>query len=145
MARFDRDDAVEALAAVGTQFVSIDADDVPAELLAAVLAEGERQARAVAVLEPPAPGDEDSGMGAWHVNARDEAHLVCSGSGVVQVVTPSGMVTAWVGAGDVMIMRGAEHRYRPLTTQEWVIRHAGPADADLGAVDTGRAAQPWPT
>ena len=38
VARFDRDDAVEALAAVGTQFVSIDADDVPAELLAAVLA-----------------------------------------------------------------------------------------------------------
>ena len=36
----------------------------------------------------------------------------------------------------------AEHRYRPLTEQGWVLRFEGD---DLGAVDTGRAQAPWPT
>lgn len=144
MPRFDIEAADEMLAIVGTSFVSVAGDDVPEEFIRQVLAAEEQQVRAVATLDPPAAGAEDEGMGAWHVNARDEVHLVRSGAGIVQVVTPGGVVSAWVGAGDVMVMRGAEHRYRPLTAQEWVIRHSGPPEADLGAVETGRAPEPWP-
>ena len=79
------------------------------------------------------------------LNAQCEAHLVRSGHGVLQVVTPGGVVTVWLDPGTVMVMRGAEHRYRPLTDQEFVIRHGGPVDADLGASATGRESSPWPT
>ena len=136
-------DPVAMLAAVGSSFAHIDGSDIPDDMLAAVLPEGERQVRAVAVIAEPTEPDE--GMGAWHVNARDEIHLVRSGQGVLQVITPEGIVTAWLEPGTVMVMRGAEHRYRPLTEQEWLIRHSGPADADLGATATGRAAAAWPS
>ena len=136
-------DPVAMLASVGSTFVHIDGSDIPDDLLASVLPEGQRQVRAVAVI--PEPDEPDEGMGAWHVNARDEIHLVRSGQGVLQVITPEGIVTAWLEPGTVMVMRGAEHRYRPLTEQEWLIRHSGPADADLDATATGRAAEAWPS
>jgi hypothetical protein len=132
------------LAAVGVRFIHAPADDAPEAVIAEVLGPDERQVRAVVVAEPPATGDEHSGMGAWHVNAVHEVHFVRSGRGMLQFVTPEGPCTVEVVAGDVMIVRGAEHRYLPLEPQEWVMRHSGPADADLGARETGRDLEPWP-
>lgn len=138
-------DPVRMLASVGSEFWSIEADEIPDDVVARVLPEGERQVRATPVVPPPDDASADEGMGAWHVNARDELHLVRAGSGILQVVTPEGVVTVWLEPGTVMVMRGAEHRYRPLTEQAWSMRFSGPADADLGATATGRAAEPWPS
>ena len=137
-------DPVAMLATVGSEFYEVHGDDIPPGRLAEVLPEGEREVRAEAVLTPPAEGEAGEGMGAWHVNARDEMHLVRSGEGVLQVITPDGVVTVWLGPGTVMVMRGAEHRYRPLSEQSWVLRWSGPPDADLDARETGRADGPWP-
>ena len=140
----DGQDPQGMLASVGSAFFAMQADDIPEDMLADVLPPGERQVRATIVAAPPSDEAAGEGMGAWHVNARHEMHFVRSGTGVLQVVTPEGVVTVWLDPGTVMVMRGAEHRYRPLTAQEWVLRHAGPADADLGARETGRASTPWP-
>ncbi|MCX6433315.1 MAG: hypothetical protein NTX29_11165, partial [Actinobacteria bacterium] len=91
------------------------------------------------------PDDVDAGMGAWHVNAVDEIHVVASGQGIMEFVTVDGIVSILVGAGDVVEIHGAEHRYRPLTEQRWLLRFGGPADGELVATQTGRAAGPWPT
>ena len=133
------------LASVGSAFWAVDGEDIPGDQLATVLADGERQVRNAVTVPPVADADADDGMGAWHVNARDEMHLVRTGLGVLQVITPEGIVTVWLDPGTVMVMRGAEHRYRPLTEQTWVMRFSGPSDADLGATATGRSAQPWPS
>lgn len=137
-------DLEEGLAGVGVRFVHAPGDDAPAALVAEVLDPGEREIRAVVVADPPEPGAEHSGMGAWHVNAVDEVHFVRSGRGLLQFALPEGVCSVEVRAGDVMIVRGAEHRYIPLEPQEWVLRHSGAAGADLGARETGRAADPWP-
>ena len=123
--------------------ISEGAGDVDAVVVASVLPEGEREVRAVADIDVPA--DPDAGMGAWHVNPVDELHVVVDGEGVMQFVTLDGVVTVMVGAGDVIEIRGAEHRYRPLTPQRWILRYGGPAGADLDPVETGRAAGPWPS
>jgi hypothetical protein len=91
------------------------------------------------------PDDVDAGMGAWHVNAVDELHVVRSGEGIMQFVTLDGVVSIVVEAGDVVEIHGAEHRYRPLTRQRWVLRHSGGPDAELSATDTGRSAEEWPS
>lgn len=132
------------LAAAGVRFVHAPGDDAPAGLVAEVLDPGEREIRAVVVADPPARGEEHAGMGAWHVNAVREVHFVRSGRGLLQFPLPGGTCSVEVMAGDVMIVEGAEHRYLPIEPQEWVIRHSGPADADLGAHETGRRADPWP-
>ena len=132
------------LEAVGIRFVHAPGDDAPADLIAGLLGPDEHGVRAVVVAEPPTSGEEHSGMGAWHVNAALEVHFVRTGRGLLQVALPEGTASVEVGPGDVMIVRGAEHRYLPLEPQEWVIRHSGPADADLGARETGRAPGPWP-
>ena len=137
-------DLQAALAAAGVRFVHAPGDDAPADLVAEFLDPGEREIRAVAVADPPAPGDEHTGMGAWHVNAVDEVHFVRGGRGLLQFALPEGVCSVEVRAGDVMIVRRAEHRYLPIEPQEWVMRHSGPADADLGARETGRAPDPWP-
>ena len=67
-----------------------------------------------------------------------------SGRGLLQFALPVGVCSVEVRAGDVMIVRRAEHRYLPIEPQEWVMRHAGPADAGLGAQETGRVSEPWP-
>lgn len=139
----DADVARARLAGVGTLLL----DAVSPEELAALDASlppevGEVRARVS--IDPPAEGDEHTGMGAWHVNAETEAHLVVSGEGLVEFMTPDGPVAAVITGGDVMVVRGAEHRYRPITVQEWAIRHSGGPDAELGARETGRPAAPWP-
>lgn len=144
MARFlthPEDESRAVLAAAGVELGRASEDEIPAQVLE-VLPEGERQVRAVADIE--VPEDIDAGMGAWHVNAVDEVHVVASGAGVMEFVTIEGPVGVLVEAGDVIAIRGAEHRYRPLTPQRWVLRYGGPADGDLGATETGRAAGPWP-
>jgi mannose-6-phosphate isomerase-like protein (cupin superfamily) len=144
MARFltlPEDESREVLAAAGVRLDRVIGDEVPA-LVADVLPEGQREVRAEADIE--VPEDIDAGMGAWHVNAVDEVHVVASGAGVMEFVTIEGPVGVLVEAGDVIAIRGAEHRYRPLTPQRWVLRFGGPADGDLGATETGRAAGPWP-
>ena len=132
-------------AAAGVSFVHAPGQDAPAEIVAAVLEPDEREIRAVVVADPPAPGDEHAGMGAWHVNAVDEVHFVRGGRGLLQFALPEGVCSVEVMAGDVMIVRRAEHRYLPIEPQEWVMRHSGSADADLGARETGRAPEPWPS
>lgn len=116
--------------------------DVPADVISAVLPEDSRGVRAVADIE--VPEDVNAGMGAWHVNAVDELHLVQSGEGIMEFVTLDGIVSVVIGAGDAIEVRGAEHRYRPLTEQRWALRFSGGPDADLGATETGRGAGPWP-
>jgi len=138
-------DLEASLAIAGVRFVHAPGDDAPAELVAEILPPGEREIRAVAVADPPAPGDEHTGMGAWHVNAVDEVHFVRSGRGLLQFAVPAGICSVEVMAGDVMIVRRAEHRYLPLEPQEWVMRHTGPVEAGLGAQETGRAPEPWPS
>jgi hypothetical protein len=140
----DADVARARLADVGTQLLD---DATPDEIAAldASLPVEMREIRARVSIDPPTRGDEHSGMGAWHVNAETEAHLVVSGEGLVEFMTPDGPVAAVITGGDVMVVRGAEHRYRPITVQEWVIRHSGGPDDDLGTRETGRASTPWPT
>ena len=46
--------------------------------------------------------------------------------------------------GDIMLVKGAEHRYRPLTDQRWLIRFSGGAEAELLPTETGRLSQGWP-
>lgn len=146
MARFltlGEDESRELLAAAGVRLARVGADGEPDPgLIAEVLPEGQRQVRAEADIE--VPDDVDSGMGAWHVNAVDEVHVVATGAGIMEFVTIEGPIGVLVEEGDVVAIRGAEHRYRPLTTQRWVLRFGGPADGDLGATDTGRAATAWP-
>ncbi|HET7899996.1 MAG TPA: hypothetical protein VFL59_02335 [Candidatus Nanopelagicales bacterium] len=138
----DADEARQRLASIGTELVPPDGDEDEYAVVARVLAENERAVRVEVEIEPPA--DPDTGMGAWHVNAETEAHTVQSGTGVVEFWTPSGPVAAVLRSGVVMVVRGGEHRYRPLTAQRWAIRHSGDADADLGTRATGRESGPWP-
>jgi mannose-6-phosphate isomerase-like protein (cupin superfamily) len=141
-----RDD-VEARAlldGVGVRLHRADAvtADAPADVVRAVLPEDSRGIRAVADIE--VSEDVDAGMGAWHVNAVDELHLVQSGEGIMEFVTLGGVVSVVIGTGDVIEVRGAEHRYRPLTEQRWALRFSGGPEADLAATETGRGADPWP-
>ena len=94
-------------------------------------------------MDPPAAGHEFEDFGAWHVNDGNEAHLLRSGTGQVQFVDDDGVITVDVKAGDVMITRGAEHRFRALTPAVWVLHFAGPEGADLVATQTGRQDTPW--
>ena len=79
--------------------------DVPADVVSAVLPEDSRGVRAVADIE--VPEDVNAGMGAWHVNAVDELHLVQSGEGIMEFVTLDGIVSVVIGAGDAIEVRGA--------------------------------------
>jgi hypothetical protein len=138
----DAGEASRRLAMIGTELIPPYGDEDEDTVVARVLPDGERGVRAEVELE--AADDPDSGMGAWHVNAETEAHTVRSGRGVVEFWTPDGSVAAVLQAGVVMVVRGGEHRYRPLTPQRWAIRHSGDTDADLGPRDTGRPSAPWP-
>jgi mannose-6-phosphate isomerase-like protein (cupin superfamily) len=148
MARVIGRDEAEAWAmldAVGVRLHAAEGDpaDAPTSLVDAVLGVDSRDVRAVADIDVPV--DPDAGMGAWHVNAVDELHVVQSGEGLMEFVTLDGIVSLVVGGGDVIEVRGAEHRYRPLTAQRWILRYSGGPEADLVATATGRAADPWPT
>jgi hypothetical protein len=97
------------------------------------------------VAEPPADEPAASvGMGAWHVNNVSEFETVLSGEGIVEFWTPEGAVSVLLRAGDIMAVEQAEHRYRPVTPQEWALRFGGGPEAEFVGPDTGRAADPWP-
>ena len=98
------------------------------------------------VAEPPSDEAAASvGMGAWHVNNVNEFETVLSGDGIVEFWTADGAVSVRMGAGDIMAVERAEHRYRPLTPQEWALRFGGGLEAEFVGTDTGRAFEPWPT
>lgn len=58
-------------------------------------------------------------------------------------MTPIGLVPVIVEGGDIMVVRGAEHRYLPLTDQRWILRWSGGPEATLEGTDTGRESTPW--
>lgn len=149
MARFlDSDvDGRAALDEAGVRIHVVDdaTQDADEALVVAVLPEGARDVRAELVAAPPADEAEAAtGMGAWHLNDVDELHVVASGEGIMEFVTESGIVSVVVEAGDVVEIRQVEHRYRPVTEQSWVIRHAAASDADMNPSETGRASAAWP-
>lgn len=149
MARFigiDETAARAALGAAGVQFVRAldDEGTVDTALIELVLPADVRYVRTGLAAEPPTDADSFSGMGAWHVNAVDELHSVIDGEGIMEFWTGQGAVSVLVGAGDVVLIQQAEHRYRPLTLQNWLARWSGTPDSDLGARDTGRESAPWP-
>lgn len=133
------------LRAAGVQVIrATDSDgEVDPAILELVLEPAARGVRAVMTAEPPAPGLQDVGMGAWHVNGVDEVHSVLGGQGLMEFWTDQGAICVLVEAGDVLVIQGAEHRYRPLTEQRWAIRFAGAPDAELNGSSTGRPAGPW--
>lgn len=139
-------DARRALTGAGVQLLRAIDDEggVDTDILELILQPEARFVRGVMTAEPPAPGQEDIGMGAWHVNAVDEVHSVLDGQGIMEFVTAAGVVSVLVEGGDVVVIQQAEHRYRPLTPQRWAVRWAGPAEADLVPTQTGRPCQPWP-
>lgn len=143
----DDDEARSLLDAVGVRFHAAVGDPAEADgtVIADVLPDDSRMDRGEVVIEVPLEAEVDAGMGAWHVNPVDELHVVRSGEGIMEFVTVDGPVSVLVGAGDVIEIRGAEHRYRPLTAQAWLLRWSGGPGAQLTATDTGRAAEPWPT
>jgi hypothetical protein len=53
-------------------------------------------------------------------------------------------VAAVLEAGDIMLVRGTEHRYRPLTDQRWLLRFSGGPQAALIPTETNRVSEPWP-
>jgi uncharacterized cupin superfamily protein len=137
---YDEERSRAFLSVAGVRILNVEDPDVM-EVMAEVLGE-ETQERARLVAEPPADAEaSESGMGAWHVNNGDEFQTVVSGRGIVEFITDKGPVAVVMEAGDIMVIEQAEHRYRPLTNQEWIIRFCG---QDLVATDTGRASGPWP-
>ncbi len=147
MANFiDRDESTARalLLAAGVRILRVDSPDRDA-VLAEVLAEGARGERARIVAEPPSVVDSDAGMGAWHVNNVNEFETVLEGDGIVEFWTADGAVAVRMGAGDIMAVERAEHRYLPTTPQGWALRFGGGLDGELVAEATGRASGPWPT
>jgi mannose-6-phosphate isomerase-like protein (cupin superfamily) len=139
----ERAEAAAALELAGVRLHRTDpGGDAPADVVASVLPEGARHIRAEVDID--VPEDADSGMGAWHVNDVDEVHVVASGEGIMEFVTLDGIVSVVVESGDVVEIRGAEHRYRPLSPQHWRLRFGGAADQELVATATGRASGHWP-
>lgn len=143
MARFltyDEERSRAFLSVAGVRILHVDDPDhdaVLAEVLGTDIAEKGR-----IIAEPPADDAAAAqGMGAWHVNGADEFETVTDGEGIVEFITDKGPVAVLLEAGDVMVVERAEHRYRPLTPQSWILRFDG---ADLAAVETGRVAGPWP-
>jgi streptomycin 6-kinase len=147
MAEFiDRDEtsARALLRAAGVRILRVGSDD-SAQTLAEMLAADSRDERLRMVAEPPADDAAASvGMGAWHVNNVSEFETVLSGDGIVEFWTAEGAVAVRLGAGDIMAVERAEHRYRPLTPQEWALRFGGGPDGAFAGTDTGRASGPWP-
>ena len=145
MARFidrDEDEARALLAGAGVRILRVEDPSTPATLVEVLGDAGVERGRIVA--EPPADdAAADEGMGAWHINSVDEFHTVLSGEGLVEFMTADGPVAVVLDAGDVMCVLRAEHRYRPLSPQEWILRFGGPADGELVAAPTGRTSAPW--
>ena len=136
----DAHEASDLLRAAGVRILRVD-DPARDTVLAEVLGQFDQE-RGVIVAEPPADAAEAAtGMGAWHINEVNEFETVVEGEGIVEFMTADGAVAVHMGPGDIMAVERAEHRYRPLTPQQWVLRFA--AD-DLVAKETGRESGPWP-
>ena len=146
MVRFLYDDVAQAQALLAANGVELVAVSEVNEQLAVhrVLAVSEADVRADVVLTAPHHADADSGNGAWHINAQHEAHTVLEGIGVIEFWCGDTAVSAVLEPGDIMLVRGAEHRYRPLTDQRWLIRYSGGPEEELTATQTGRPSSPWP-
>ena len=146
MVRFLHSDVPAAkalLAEHGVVLVSTsDLDEATA--VATVLSGSDTQVRADVVLAAPDESQADAGVGAWHINNEHEAHTVVDGVGVIEFWCGDQAIGAVLEAGDMMLVRGAEHRYRPLTDQRWLIRFSGGPQADLIPTETDRACVPWP-
>ena len=143
----DEETAQERLAAVGVQWHAVGTEGSAAEraLIDTVLPDGERQLRGTFDAEPPASGEEHLTHCAWHTNDVTEVHAFVTGLGIFEFATPDGTITVVSEPGDVMVNRGAEHRFLPVTSQRLRLRHSGPVDADFGYVATARHNGPWPT
>lgn len=131
--------AVARLEAAGVRILATE-DPGNAEIRATLLGDFDRDRDTVTV-PAAAPADWFEGMGAWHINAVNECHEVLSGEGIVEFMTPDGPIAVLIGVGDTMAVERVEHRYRALTSQEWVLRFAG---EDLTPTNTGRPNDPWP-
>ncbi len=137
---YDEERSRGFLGVAGVRILSVDDPDVN-EVMVEILGE-ETQERASMVAQPPADAESsETGMGAWHINSGDEFQTVVSGRGIVEFMTDKGAVAVLLEAGDIMVVEQAEHRYRPLTDQEWILRFAG---EDLVGTETGRVSGPWP-
>ena len=143
MAKISPHDGPTRLADLGVEFHETSDDDVPVELLKAVLPGGQTQQRGVVTMDPPEAGEAFRGVGAWHRNAQDEAHFLREGTGEVHFVDDAGIIRVHLIAGDVMIIRKAEHRFRALTPCTWVLHFSGPDGQDLETTSTGRTDSPW--
>ncbi|MFC6237254.1 hypothetical protein [Longivirga aurantiaca] len=137
--------AVQRLAGARVEWHTVgdEGSDAERALIDTFLAEGERQLRGTFDAEPPAVGEEHQAHCAWHTNAVDEVHTFLSGTGRFEFATPDGVIAVVAEAGDVMVNRGAEHRYLPLTSQRLRLRHSGPPDGDFGYVATTTPNDPW--
>ncbi|MCW2772239.1 MAG: hypothetical protein JWN91_565 [Nocardioides sp.] len=142
----DADGARALLASVGTEIhrVEHEGSAEEARLVAEALGEDERHVRGTFDATAPEAGEEHAAHCAWHTNAVVEAHTFTSGRGLFQFWTSQGAVSVVLTAGDLLVNRGAEHRFLPLGDQQLRLRYSGPPDADFGYVDTGRSPMPWP-
>lgn len=142
----DEESGLSQLRAVGTEIHEIghEGSQLEVGLVTGALPEGERHVRGTFDATAPPPGEEHSAHCAWHTNGVTEAHTFNSGRGLFQFWTPEGAVTVVFTAGDLLINRGAEHRYLPLGEQQLRLRHSGETDGEFGYVDTGRSPMPWP-
>lgn len=134
------------LRTVGTEIHQIGQEGSPleTELVARALPEGQRHVRGTFDAMAPAPGEEHTAHCAWHTNSVTEAHTFNSGRGLFQFWTEEGPVSVVLTAGDLLVNRGAEHRFLPLGDQQLRLRHSGDVDGEFGYVDTGRSPMPWP-
>ena len=142
----DEESGRKRLAALGTEIHQIgeEGSSQEAEVVAAVLPEGQRHVRGTFDATAPAPGEEHTAHCAWHTNAVTEAHTINSGRGLFEFWTEEGPVGVVLTAGDLLVNRGAEHRFLPLGDQQLRLRHSGDTDGEFGYVDTGRGPMAWP-
>jgi hypothetical protein len=136
------DVARASLAQVGVQILTED-DPRRDEILADALGQDSLEDRLTVDIVPPEEGQESAGMGAWHIREQAEAHSVRTGRGLVEFITPDGVVPVIVESGDIMVVRRAEHRYLPLTDQQWTLRWSGGPEAEFDSTDTGRESDTW--
>ena len=134
------------LRAIGTEIHQIgqEGSRLEAQVLAEVLPEGKRHVRGTFDATPPAPGQEHAAHCAWHTNNVIEAHTFNSGRGLFEFWADEGPMGVILESGDLLVNRGAEHRFLPLENQQLRLRHSGDVDGDFGYVDTGRSPMPWP-
>lgn len=146
MARFigrDERDARDLLAGIGCRILAEKGADRQLAMME-LLDDESRFDRGDLVVDPPAAGSEFEAFGAWHVNNVNEFHSITEGDGLLEFWTADGIVSVVLEPGDIMAnTAGVEHRYRPLTTQRWILRISGGANTELVATDTGRENTPF--